>query len=582
MELEPPPRPEMPPTVVGPAPWHAVRVPPLLPVLLPLVVAAIVIGALFSWLFPPAPLNAVAPQPRFTDVTAEAGLNLSFEPATADEPTTLGGGVVAFDFDGDGHSDLLFINGTSWPWEEPLTKRISRGSLALFHNDGTGKFTDVTAIAGLNVELQGMTAAIGDFDNDGLPDIFVTCVGPNHLFRNRGHGRFEDVTEIAGVGGPENLWSTGATWIDLDNDGRLDLVVGHYARWARGTDLQMAFTVAQLGHSYGAPTGFIGAFPSVYRNLGDGRFELLPAGAGLHDVDRQTGFPTAKTLAVVPVDANGDGQLDLLFSYQNSENVLFLNRGDGTFRRSGRADERRAEGLAANFAAAGSQPFIQSSGSDDRYAAWQAAGVPELIHGEVAVLQLRSKLADALIDYDLDGRLDIFSGNGLAELDINRFENGRDFQAMPEIRWNAGNRWIQATPVHDVAPWNETMVARGIAVDDFDGDGRLDLVVAQHRGPPRLLHNDQRSGQAWLRVDLVGTRRTREGFGARVEVVTPTRTFVQTRAPAMGFMAQSGSTLTFGLGDDARVRKILIYWPSGVRQEIRQPGINRRLVITEP
>ena len=557
----------------------APTIPPLLPILLPVVIAAILSGVFFAWWFPPVAPGGVAPIARFTDVTDQSGLNVAAETADPAAPTSLGGGVVAFDYDGDGHPDLFFVNGAPWPWEETLSKRATRGSCTLFHNDGAGHFTDVTAIAGLNVELQGMSAAAGDFDNDGLPDLYVTCVGTNHLFHNRGNGRFEDVTEAAGVGGEDNTWSTGAVWMDIDGDGRLDLVVGHYARWPREVDLRMAFTVANVGRSYGAPTGFVGAFPSVYRNLGDGHFAVVAGSAGLRDIDPQTGFPVAKTLAIVPVDVNGDGKLDLLFTYHTSESALFLNQGDGTFRRWAAGLDQRQEGVSAGLASLGSLPM---AGRNARFAALQAALALAGHRHNDAFADLRSKLAVALLDYDLDGRLDLFSGGGRAEPDTNRFENGRDFSAAPELRWNRGDGWVAASAGPNGETWARPIVARGIAAADFDGDGDIDIVIAQNAGPPRLLRNDQRSGSPWLQIDLVAKRGARAADGAQVEVYTPRGMQVQTMAPAMGYMAQSAATLTFGLGDDARVRKIVVHWPDGVRQELRAPSVNRRLVIREP
>jgi hypothetical protein len=560
-------------------PSRTPHVPPLLPVLLPLVLAAIVTGVTFAWLFPPVAPGKVAPVARFTDVTAESGLTGWAESTGSTAPTTLGGGVVCFDYDGDGNIDLFFIKGAPWPWEEPMAKRISRGSCALFHNDGKGHFTDVTAIAGLNVELQGMSAAAGDFDNDGLPDLYVTCVGTNHLFRNRGNGRFEDVTDAAGLGGEDNTWSTGAAWIDFDGDGRLDLVVCHYARWPQEVPLEMAFTVAKVGRSYGTPAGFIGVFPSLYRNLGDGRFALVRDGAGLRAIDPQTGFPIAKALAVVPVDVNGDGKLDLLFTYHTSEATLFLNQGDGRFRRwIGGADQR--EGISAGLASASSLPFAQLSGTDERFAALQMMMVSTDRRRE-GFANLGTKLGVALLDYDLDGRVDVLTGNGHAELDVNRFEQGRGFASTPALLWNRGNSWIEAPTAATGEPWPSIAATRGVATADFDGDGDLDVVVAQNDGPPRLLRNDQRGGLPWLQIDLVATRSAREAGGARVEVHTPGRVLVQTVAPAMSYMAQSTSTLTFGLGDDARVRKVVVLWPSGGRLEMRPDGVNRRLVLKE-
>ena len=570
-----------------PAPVPAVlpkrsTVPPLLVVVMPLVIAAIILSVIFARIFP-AGASQQAPVARFTDVTEESGLQLTSLPDVSESPTTLGGAVAVLDYNGDGAPDLLFVNGAPWPWEEAMAKRTSRGSLALFRNDGQGHFTDVTARADLNVELQGMTAAVGDFDNDGRPDIYITCVGPNHLFRNRGNGRFEDVTETAGVGGDDNTWSTGATWIDYDNDGRLDLVVAHYARWPQDVGLSLAFTIADVGRSYGAPTGFVSVFPSVYRNLGEGRFELVPGSAGIHHIDRQTGLPAAKALAVVPVDANGDGKLDLLFSYHTGENALFLNQGDGTFRQwiAGRDD--RHEGTSAGLASASALPFAQAQGIDERFAALQSAASLDPHDPADGQLHLLEKFALAPGDFNLDGQLEIFSGQGLAEPDINKFEQGRAFQSAPKFYWKSADGWLPTnTAGAENSAWTRAVTARGIAVADFDGDGDLDVVIGQHGGGAVMLRNDQRLALPWLRIQLVATRGQPDAGGAQVEVHTPRRVLNQTVVPAMGFLAQSESTLTFGLGDDARVRKIVVRWPSGQRQEIRPDAINRTLTIREP
>ncbi|HVT73607.1 MAG TPA: CRTAC1 family protein [Lacunisphaera sp.] len=558
----------------GGAPGRRTDLSPLLPVVLTLVVAAIAFSLLFAWLFPsPGPAQAL-PAARFTDITAASGIRFVQHHGAQESPTTLGGGVVVFDYDGDGRPDLLFVNGAPWPWEEDLAKHISQSSLVLYHNDGGGRFTDVTASAGLNVELQGMTAAAGDYDNDGRPDLFVTCIGPNHLFHNLGHGQFEDVTESAGVGGDEHTWSTGATWIDIDNDGRLDLVVAHYARWPEEVPLAMAFSIADLGRSYGAPAGFIAALPSVYRNLGHGRFVPVPGAAGLRTIDPATGLPAAKALAVTPLDANGDGRLDLLFTYHTAENTLFLNQGDGTFRKWMPPANARNEGASAGLASASLLVLAETPDADERLSAWQAAA-PGRRDG---FLQLRGKLGGALLDYEFNGHLALFTGNGRAEPDTNKFEGGRDFAAEPQLLLRRSG-WL---PAPAIGNWNQPAATRGIAAVDLDGDGDDDVVMVRYGGPAIVLRNDQHSGLPWLRVRLVATRSQPEAGGARVEVHTPRRIQVQTVAPAMGFMAQSDSVLTFGLGEDARVRKIVIRWPSGQRQELRPDGLNRTLVIREP
>jgi enediyne biosynthesis protein E4 len=547
---------------------------PLLPVLLPLVVAAIVLGAAFAWLFPPD-VAAGTPAVRFTDVTAAAGLRFVHRQGGTEAPTTLGGAVTVLDFNQDSRPDLFFVNGAPWPWEESLEKRLGRSS-ALYRNDGEGRFTDVTAAAGLNTELQGMAAAAGDFDADGRPDLFVTGVGSNRLFRNLGQGRFEDVTESAGVLGEENTWSTGAAWLDVDADGQLDLVVLHHARWPQEVGLGQAFAVAEMGRSYGAPTGFFSAHPTVWRNLGDGRFTAVPDSGGLRNIDPETGRPMAWPLALSVLDVNGDRRPDLLITYHNHGPALFLGQGDGTFARQTGAQSPRQEGAAAGLASASALPFAQSLGDSERLQALLAAGPVE--EGATA-LALAAKLGVVVLDLDLDGRPEIFSGQGRAEPGTNRFENGRDFAAAPQILWSPGEGWRPLPAAETALP---PLTARGIAAADFDGDGDPDLVIAQNNGPAVLLRNDQRTGSPWLRLRLTASRSAPGAGGARVEVHTPRRVLTQTAGPALGYMAQSESTLTFGFGDDARVRKIVIQWPSGQVQELKPGELNRTLAIREP
>jgi enediyne biosynthesis protein E4 len=558
---------------------------PLVPVLVPLAVAAILIGLVFSRLIPVVAPGANPPLVRFTDVTGESGLTFVHDNGARedeDTPSTLSGAVAFLDYDNDGHPDLFFVSGTTWPW----TRSAMGGppTCALYRNDGSGHFTDVTREAGLDITMLGMGVAVGDYDGDGFPDIFVTGIGGNRLFHNLGNGRFEDVTDSAGVRGDDHVWSTGAVWIDLYGDGRLDLVVCNYARWSREADLRSAFSAEGAGPSYTAPAGFVSVFPTVYRNMGDGKFVDVSPRTGLNLLDRQTGYPRAQPLAVAAVDANGDGRLDLLFTYQSGEDVLFLNQGDGTFREWTPPSEERREGATAGLVGASELAFPRPSQETDRFGVLRAAGLamsPVPDEGE-SYCRLRDRLGVAVLDYDLDGRMDIISGNGLLEPGIDRFERGRAFAATPALLWKDGRGWVRAPVPAGAGAFGGPLVARGIAVADILGNGNLDVVIAQNGGPPRLLRNDQRLHHAWLRVDLVGTHCQRDAGGARVEVHTPRGVLVQTMEPAMGFMAQSEKTLTFGLGEDDRVRRIVVRWPSGVRQEVRPEGINRRLIITEP
>lgn len=532
---------------------------------------------LLAWLFPPDAPGGRPPNVRFTDVTAESGVTFVHRAGAnpGETPTTLGGGVVVFDADADGDPDLFFVNGANWPWEESLAKRASRNTCALYRNDGHGRFSDITALAGLNLEFQGMAAAAGDFDNDGLADLYVTGIGANHLFRNRGAARFEDVTEQAGVAGDDNAWSTGATWIDIDRDGRLDLVVCHYARWPQEIGLDGAFSVALMGRSYGTPTGFLGAPPTVYQNLGDGRFAVVPGAAGLIAFDAETGLPAARALAAVPGDANNDGLLDLLCTFHTHGAVLFLNQGSAAFRPWTGSDVHRREGGSAALL-----PLLPAGGIDDRlrllrsFDAFGASGADKA----GAPVALDSRLALALADFDKDGRLEALGSHGRIEPDVNRFEQGYDFASIPQVLWRqSGESWQAVAP--EPAAWARPLTARGVATGDFDGDGDPDAVISQFNGPAVILRNDSEPDGPWLSIDLVHGSGDAAAAGARVEVHTPRRVQVQTFAPMMGLFAQSSPTLFFGLGEDARVRRVVVLWPDGVRQELRPDGVNRHLVV---
>jgi len=556
--------------------------PPLLPVVLTLVVAAILLSVVFAWIFPAVATSQPVPTARFTNITEESGIRFVHHAAAQESPTTLGGGVAVIDYDNDGHPDLFFVNGNAWSWED-MGAWTRSSACMLYRNDGSGHFTDVSQSAGVDLIMQGMSATIGDYDNDGFPDIFISGVGSNHLLHNKGNGTFEDVTETAGVAGDEQTWSTGGTWIDYDGDGLLDLIVVHYARWSQEVPLAMAFTIADIGRSYGTPTGagFVSALPSVYHNLGHGKFMLIPDAAGLRNVDAQTGLLVGKALAVVPLDANGDGKLDLLFSYHTADNALFLNEGNGHFKKWSGSSDTRNEGSAAGLASPSMFSFADAGNGDERLVALQSVAALDTGASGEPLLRLRGKFGAALLDYEFQGHVALFSGNARAEPDVNKFEQGRNFSARPELLISRNNRWTSA-PVADNGNWASEMVARGIAVADIDGDGDDDVVIVQNNGPAIVLRNDQHSGLPWLRLRLIATRSARDAGGARVEVHTPRRVLTRTVAPAMGFMAQSDSALTFGLGEDTRIRKIVIQWPSGQRQELRPTAINQTLVVREP
>ena len=237
------------------------------------------------------------------------------------------------DFDNDGDQDLLFVNSSPWPWKASDNKKPA--TMGLYRNDGTGRYQDVTAGSGLDISLYGMGAAIGDYDNDGFVDVFVTAVGENRLFHNEGNGKFADVTAQAGVGGSPTEWSASAAWLDFDNDGDLDLFVCNYVQWSREIDLKVDYRFAGIGRAYGPPTDFAGTFPYLFRNDGKGRFTDVSQPSGVQVTNRATGLPMAKSLGVAPVDINGDHWIDLVVANDTVQNFVFSNRWDGTFQEVG-------------------------------------------------------------------------------------------------------------------------------------------------------------------------------------------------------------------------------------------------------
>lgn len=531
--------------------------------------AAALLAAAIAWFAPADRGGQPMPVLTYGDSTAGSGLTwpaLSHR-QRSEGARLIGGFVGVIDYDQDGRPDLFAID--------------ADGNCALFHNEGNGRFRDATADSGIKLDFPAISAAIGDFDGDGLPGIFVTGIGGSRLFRNLGGGKFKDITARAKVGGDDHVWSTGAVWLDIFGDGRLDLVVCNYARWPRETDFDTALSGERAGPSYGAPApGFTSCFPTVYRNLGRGHFVDVTSHSGLEQIDRRTGFPRAFPLSVAPVDVNHDGDLGLLFTYQSGEDVLFLNSGGGVFR-EWRPPPTRREGVSAGLAGGGNESLLHATQDNDRFTVLREAGLCLAPVGENELTcPLRDKLGVAVIDAKLDGRLEIVSGDGALAADPGRSEPDEGALPMPRMEWRDGKVWKAGKLA--IGPLARDGWVRGIAVADFFGQGRPDMVVASADAPLRLLRDNDRSRNAWLRIQLVGTRSARDAGGARVDVQTPRRTYEQTVEPAMGYMAQSEGVLTFGLGNDTRVNRIVIRWPSGIRQAVPTPDVNRQLVITEP
>lgn len=579
--------------------------------------AAVAVGAAW-WLTRPDPPPAVSasavelpqvrarpriepPTVRFTEITTEAGLHFVHENGAAGEkllPETMGGGCVFFDFDNDGDQDILLVNSCRWPWDE--RELGAPATLCLYANDGAGYFTDVTAEVGLAVTLYGMGAAVGDYDNDGYVDLFVSAVGSNRLFRNVG-GRFEDVTQYAGVAGDEQSWSTACSWLDYDNDGRLDLFVGNYVRWSRDIDRSQDFRLVGVGRAYGPPNSFEGAFPYLYRNEGHGKFRDVSAEAGIRVINPHTGVPAAKTLGMAPVDLDGDGWMDVVLANDTVQNLVFHNQRNGTFRECGAelgvafdaaGNARGAMGIDAGYFRNDLSLGIAIGNFANEMTALYAALDGPMRFVDIAVAtglgpstRLQLTFGLLFVDYDLDGRLDIAACNGHLESEINKVQVSQHYAQPAQLFWNCGpNSTCEFLPVAlekcgvDLV---KPMVGRGLAMADIDGDGDVDLLLTAVGGPARLLRNDQQLGHRWLRFKLVGRSANRDAIGAWVEVLSEGELLRRQVMPSRSYLSQSELPVTIGLGKRSRIDRVAVRWPGGQVQEVRDYRINGLTVVEQ-
>lgn len=538
------------------------------------------------------------PQVRFTDITQQAGIDFRHENAAKGHkllPETMGGGCAFFDFDADGDQDLLLVNSLRrWPWDKADSDE-KQATMALYRNDGSGEFEDVTTGSGLDVSFYGMGVATGDYDGDGRVDVFLTAVGPNRLFHNEGGGKFRDVTVEAGVKGDDRQWTTSCGWFDYDNDGDLDLFVCNYVQWSREYDESQNFQLIGGGRAYGRPQNFEGTFPFLYRNDGNGRFTEVAAEAGLQIRNPATGVPMAKSLGVVFADFDLDGWIDMLVANDTVQNFLFHNQGDGTFKEVGalagvafdmNGNARGAMGIdVARFRDGDALGVAIGNFSNEMTALYVSYGKQMQFMDEAIPTGLgpntRLSLTFGLfyIDYDLDGRLDLFAANGHLEEEINRVQPSQHYEQPPQLFWNCG-------PEHDTEflPVNEAecgpdffkpMVGRGASYADIDSDGDIDVLITATGQTPRLLRNDQELGHHWLRFKLIGTGLNKDAIGASIEVESDDGRLERQVTPTKSYLSQVELPVTFGLGPRKNVRAITVTWPGGQKQEVAVTGVDR-------
>jgi hypothetical protein len=530
-----------------------------------------------------AGIAATAPSagPVFTDVTAQAGIRFVHNSGRAGKkflPETLGSGCAFFDADGDGWPDILLINSKNW------TPRGRPSRAALYHNNHNGTFTDVTSGSGLDIELYGMGVAIGDYDNDGRDDIYITALEGDRLFHNEGGNKFRDVTKSAGI--QNASFGTSAAWLDYDRDGKLDLFVANYVQWTPQNDLWCSLDGATK--SYCTPESYKGTRSRLFHNLGGGRFEDVAERTGLGD-------PTSKSLGVTILDYNGDRWPDIFVANDTQPNKLYRNNGNGTFKEEGMTagvaygEDGVARGAmgtdAADYDRSGRAHLLVGNFSNQMLGLYHNEGnglfvdeAPSSTVGRASLLSL--SFGVFFFDYDLDGYPDIFAANGHIEEEIGRVQPKVSYRQAPLLFRNLGKGRFTNVSVQLGSAFNRSIVARGAAYADYDQDGDLDILVATNNGPAYLFRNDGGNRNHWLCVRLIGTKSNRDGIGAVVRVVSNSGSQWNMVRSGSSYCSQSDLALTFGLGNDTSA-SLEIEWPSGTRQRFANVAANQRIKIEE-
>jgi hypothetical protein len=524
-----------------------------------------------------APQLEGAPRPlglRLVDVTAGAGISFTHNSGAYGGkllPETLGSGCAFLDYDNDGWPDILFVNGMDWPGH-----RRTRSTLKLYRNNRNGTFTDVTRTAGLDVELYGMGVAVGDYDNDGFPDLLITCVGQNRLFRNTGKGTFVDVTTISGLGS-RRAFSTSAMWVDVDRDGRLDLFVCNYARWSPETDVFCSLDGRQK--SYCTPEAYRGDTCWLFRNNGNGTFTDITATSGVFDT-------SSKALGVALLDVDGNGWPDIFVANDTQPNKLYRNQGNGAFKEVGvvagvafSRDGRARAGMGVDVADldGSGQPTLAITNFDNEMVGLYRPTGGDLFAdaamsaGIGAASRNTLGFGCAFVDLDLDGALDLLVANGHIDDTVRQIRGNVGYAQPPHLFHNQGDGTFRDAAADAGPQFVQPLVGRGLACADFDRDGDVDVLITTNNGPARLFRNDIGSDHRSVRIRLIGTKSNRDAIGAVVRIFHGGTSQSRTVRGGSSYLSQSELPVTFGVGARDRVDRVVIAWPSGRLDDF--PGV---------
>jgi enediyne biosynthesis protein E4 len=514
---------------------------------------------------------------RLSNITAAAGIEFRHNAGAFGAkylPETMGPGCAFLDYDRDGWLDILLINGMDWP-----NHKRHRSTMRLYRNNRNGTFTDVTERAGLGVELYGMGVAVADYDNDGYPDILVTAVGQNRLFHNSGKGYFVDVTEKAGLGG-RHSFSTSALWFDYDRDGRLDLFVCNYVKWSPEHDVFCS--VDGKRKSYCTPEAYRGSTCWLFHNRGDGTFEDVTAKSAIFDT-------SSKSLGVALLDYDRDGWPDLVVANDTQPNKLYRNLRNGSFEdvgvRAGVAfseDGKARAGMGVDtgdFDNSGAFGIVITNFDNEMMALYRltGAGTYTDVAGQAGIAQAsRNSLGFGCVflDVDLDGRLDLLAVNGHIDETVRNLRGNVGYAQPPHLFMNQGHARFRDRALEAGSDFAAPKVGRGFAFGDFDRDGDVDLLIVTNQGPALLYRNDIHNGNRALRMRLTGTRSNRDAIGATVRVTASGVTQSRMVRTGSSYLSQSELTLTFGLGREVTVDRVVVEWPSGRIEDYKnlRPG----------